>query len=120
MTKITEFSDLLGKICTSVTKSDDDGEICFTLDDGRKFKLHHYQACCESVYIESIVGDLMDLVGSPLTMVEESVSCGRNEDYDSITWTFYKLATIKGYVDVRWCGISNGYYSESVDFSEIV
>ena len=82
----------------------------FEQEDGVHFVLTHIQDCCEDVEIESIDGDLDDLIGEPLLMAEEIIKV------DGDTWTFYKFATVKGYVTVRFLGWSNGYYSERVDW----
>lgn len=78
-------------------------------------QLYHRQGCCESVRIEDIAGDIEDLQGSPITMAE-CVKVERGEhQHGTYTSTWYKFATVKGYVTVRWMGESNGYYSEEVD-----
>lgn len=117
---VEKFEDLRGRVLYKVKKISDD-ELRFYLTEDHYVRMHHNQDCCESVTIEDIVGDLEDLVGTPLLVVEERVSKD-NEDgngYDSSTWTYYSFRTIKGSVDIRWYGTSNGYYSESVDI-EIV
>lgn len=115
---MAEFSDLQGKTLRRVEQIGDD-VIEFELEDGKVHKLYHSQDCCESVTVEDVSGDLSDLIGTPLLMAEEATSNdppAGSQRVDSDTWTFYKLRTIKGSVDIRWHGISNGYYSESVDF----
>ena len=92
-------------------------EVRFESTCGRVFRLYHSQDCCESVDIEDVCGDVEDLIGSPILMAEEATS--PDGDSESGTWTFYKLATVKGYVTIRWLGRSNGYYSESVYFEEV-
>lgn len=111
-----EISVLKGKTLTKIEKKGND-ELFFHTTEGEVYRMFHYQDCCESVSIEDIIGDLDDLIGEPIAMAEEIVERGEDDDgWDSVTWTFYKFATVKGYVTIRWYGSSNGYYSESVDF----
>jgi hypothetical protein len=119
--KDANFSSLVGKTLTRCEQVGDD-KIIFVTDDGHTFQQHHYQDCCESVSVEDIAGDLADLVGSPILQAEVSSNSddpAKGEWDESYTWTFYKLATIKGSVTIRWYGTSNGYYSEGVDFEEV-
>lgn len=76
---------------------------------------------CVEVTVEDVVGDWSDLIGSPLLLVEETIGSHDPEadGGESYTWTFYRFATVKGYVTVRWYGESNGYYSETVDFEQV-
>ena len=109
-----EIKDMIGKVFTKVTET---GYEMIFENDTERYTFYHEQDCCESVTIDDVCGELSDLVGTPILMAAEV----HNEEpvlddqyHDSDTWTFYKFATIKGYVDVRWFGTSNGYYSESV------
>jgi hypothetical protein len=110
-----KIESMVGQVFTSVTQNGD--EMVFE-NATERFVFFHSQDCCESVSIEDICGDLQDLVGEPLLIAEEvsgeTPVDFNEEEHDSVTWTFYKFATRRGYVDVRWFGESNGYYSEGV------
>ncbi len=117
--QIGKIEDMVGKTFTSIENKGD--ELLFHCEEGT-FRFFHDQDCCESVCIDDIVGDLDDLVGTPLLSAEEVSNSGlsaKSQYEDSFTWTFYKFATVKGYVDVKWYGSSNGYYSESVNLEFI-
>jgi hypothetical protein len=108
-----KIEDMVGKVFTSIRN--ETYELVFE-NATERFVFFHAQDCCESVSIEDVCGDLEDLVGEPLLLAEE-VSGATEPDVEhseSYTYTFYKFATRKGYVDVRWLGESNGYYSEGV------
>lgn len=120
--RFLDLSELIGKTFTSVINN---GEIVFSLEDGKQFRLGHIQDCCEDVWLEDVVGDLSDLENTPI-LASESVDNNDNrlpEDVsidDSYTWSYYNFRTIKGSVQVRFFGTSNGYYSETADLYEII
>lgn len=96
----------------------DGDEIRFTMTNGITITFYHRQDCCESVNIDDVNGDWEDLIGQILIVAEERDSSNeaqQNEYDESFTWTFYTFRSLKGSVDVKWYGTSNGYYSESVD-----
>ncbi len=132
-----EVTALISKTITAIEVNEDRDEMRFACSDGATYLMKHDHDCCESVEIEDIIGSLEDLIGSPILQAEEVSEGGRGRDTrdeespywpegvakpeyapESYTWTFYKFATIKGSVTIRWYGTSNGYYSESVSFFE--
>ena len=123
------MGDVKGKTINKIVGMEKGSDvITFFCADGSLFQMLHERECCEWVSIEDVCGDVDDLIGAEILVAEENMSEGicpegcimpinalKNQRY-SFTWTFYKLATRKGYVDIRWYGESNGCYSECVDF----
>ena len=99
----------------------DSEEVIFYLENGDKWKMYHEQDCCENVWLEDINGNVDNILNSEILRFDEK--CKKDEVSEendmSRTYTFYTIATIKGYLDLRWHGESNGYYSESVDFKKL-
>lgn len=114
-----DFDYLLGRTFVNIDTNEKLDKLIFTEDNGNVFELSHRQDCCEDVHIEDIDGDINDLIGNPILRAEESSNStespeGNNvdEESNSYTWSYYKLATIKGSLTIRWFGTSNGCYAE--------
>jgi hypothetical protein len=121
-----DFSELLGKTLTNVEVDKDNEVIQFFCSDGSSYALYHMQDCYERVTLKQVDGDFEDLLNHPLLMAEEvsNIDLEDPEDeelekYETSSWTFYKLATVKGYVTIQWFGISNGCYSEKAELHKI-
>jgi hypothetical protein len=121
MTNKEKMKMLIGQTIIKFVGKKGSDEIVLSLADRRKFKMCHVQSCYETVLVEDICGDIADLIGSPLVQAEETTNrkykkgYKRDATYDSRTWTFYRFATAKGAVTIRWLGESTGPYSETVD-----
>ena len=104
------IDDMKGQTFTKVYVTDDKSELVFENDEFI-FMFYHESDCCEDVQVEDVVGDLNDLVGKPLDIVEVVHHDSEFNPPD--------VEPVKGWVDVRWLGESNGYYSESVHFKGV-
>lgn len=126
---VDPLSHLIGLTLKEVTVNKQDDVITYTSECGQQFRMLHHNGCCETVYIEDIEGDINDLIGSPI-LVAETVQDEMQQAMNLIIplpekngqceqWTFYRLATAKGWVVIRWYGDSNGYYSTDVSFERV-
>ena len=111
------IKEIIGLVPVAIIGEAGDDIITMKFSDGSSCEWFHKQDCCEPVSVYDVIGDWEDLIGNPILVAEVRVSDeGPESNGESDTWTFYTFRGIKGSVDVRWWGFSNGYYSESVDF----
>lgn len=116
MEKFVEFNVLEGKILRDVEVVNYNEKIIFKCEDGSEYEMYHEQDCCETVLVDDVCGDWIDIIGDTIEIAEERSNVDESGNYDSATWTFYTLRTVEGSVDIKWLGESNGYYSEGVSF----
>jgi len=80
----------------------------------------HEQDCCENVFLEDFNFNGKFVGGELLEIKEKSNKPNKvPSGYDSVTYTFYTLVSTNGFLDLRFFGESNGYYSEGVSMFDI-
>lgn len=112
------FFELKGQTIKSIDIGKD--SIDFETDLG-KYHISHGQDCCEVVRFVKTVGDINNLLNSPITLAQDDHPndpdwySDRYRD-DSHTWTAFFLETEKGRVEFWALGESNGWYGETMTF----
>ena len=119
MYKYVDISSLVGMSFVKVEAAVGSDVMTMTRSTGEVYQFLHEQICCERVQIEDLDNEATVLVGSPLLVAEERISDAATDEDESATWTFYTFATVKGTLTVRWLGMSNGCYSESVSLVRV-
>lgn len=125
--KNSNFIDLEGKTITKIEGLETGSyDVTFYCSDGSVYKMYpdddtFLYGNDIDIVIEEISGDVDCLIGNEIKRAEVRRSEKRGNktgymDSDPEVWTFYTLATVKGYVDIRWYGTHNGYYSAEVSF----
>jgi len=109
------LATLIGQTITKIEGLENGSEKVSFITPSDTVTLEYFPDCCASCPLDDFDGDPNDLLGSPILLAEEVSNDAPAPEYaDSYTWTFYKFATVKGYVTLKFLGQSNGYYSETV------
>ena len=118
---MTTFESLQGMTLVSIEGLKENNDwVKFETIDGQKFNWYPSDGAPNDciVFISQVDGDINDLLNTPILKAEIKTNQSENLDPEW-TWTFFTLATIKGYVDIVWQGQSNGYYSEEPYFEKV-
>lgn len=110
-----DIKDMVGKKVVGIYYDEENFQI---LTDDCVYAFYHEQDCCEDVWLTQVDGISDKIIGSRIVIAEEVVD-EKSVAGGSITWTFYKIGTNKGMIDLRWQGESNGYYSEIVNLVKV-
>lgn len=94
----TALESLWGGVFERVVRKDDAILFYPATKTAPTLKLHHEQECCESVYLDDVVGDLKDLVQTPILDAKEAY----HYDKEVGPCYFYDIRTIKGSVTLRF------------------
>ena len=119
MSKIEQVSDLVGHTIKEIRRTSD--ELIFILESGEACRFYHGQDCSEDVSIDDVVGDLDDLIGSPLLLAEEVAqgTSGRDRHVGRLRQHLHmdvlQVCHQQGICDRAMVWQSNGYYSERVN-----
>ena len=89
--------------------------VVLRLDDKSELEFYHEYSCCENFWLEDFEFSGKSVIGAKILDVVLVSEKQDVTEWGTMTWTFYKIQTDKGELFMRWCGESNGYYSEDVD-----
>ena len=93
-------------------------EIIIYTTDGSMYRMR-FSNTRSDIKVEDVIGELSDVIDSPILRAEERSSNILEKNSGIEQWTFYTISSIKGSIDIRWHGASNGYYSTNVKFELI-
>lgn len=114
---------MIGEVLKSIDIFGND-EVIFTTESGKRYKMYHYQNCCERVkLIDDYEEVLKSMVGKKVERLDIEYYDGSehpaHDVYDSSTISEFTFRVNGATEIIKWFGNSNGYYCEKAELEEI-